>query len=89
VSQAFFAPRSAPSIAPSSRDASETFAAMSRVSDSEPEITYGTIPMRSTWERITIAPDIELHVRRPLSRAQNRWLDRLLREVHNLQPEEP
>jgi len=33
---------------------------------------------RSQWERYTLAPDIELHVRRPLSRDQNRRVERLL-----------
>ena len=33
---------------------------------------------RSQWERIWLAPDIELHVRRPLSRVMNRKLERLL-----------
>ncbi len=33
---------------------------------------------RSQWERITLAPDVELHVRRPLSRAQNRLVERLI-----------
>ena len=35
-------------------------------------------PERSQWDRITLAPDIELHIRRPLSREQNRQVDRLL-----------
>src|SRR4051812_40556202 len=35
-------------------------------------------PSRSQWERITLAPDIELHVRRPLSRAANKQVDRLI-----------
>jgi DNA-binding transcriptional MerR regulator len=33
---------------------------------------------RSQWERIALAPDIELHVRRPLSRIQNRAVDKLV-----------
>jgi DNA-binding transcriptional MerR regulator len=33
---------------------------------------------RSQWERIALAPEIELHVRRPLSRVMNRKLERLL-----------
>jgi DNA-binding transcriptional MerR regulator len=44
---------------------------------------------RSTWERIDLAPDIELHVRRPLTRAQNRWLEALLRAARTLSTEEP
>jgi len=35
-------------------------------------------PARSQWDRIALAPDIELHIRRPLSREQNRQVDRLL-----------
>ncbi len=33
---------------------------------------------RSTWERISLAPDIELHVRRPLDRQSNKDLEQLL-----------
>ncbi len=33
---------------------------------------------RSQWERIVLAPDIELHIRRPLPRAQNKQVDRLV-----------
>lgn len=33
---------------------------------------------RSTWERIALTPDIELHVRRPLDRRTNRLLEQLL-----------
>ena len=42
---------------------------------------------RSHWERISIAPDIELHVRRPLSKPDNRRLEELLRRVRELFPE--
>jgi DNA-binding transcriptional MerR regulator len=50
----------------------------SRVSPSPavgPHINPGE---RSTWERIPLAADLELHVRRPLDRETNRRLDRLL-----------
>ena len=33
---------------------------------------------RSQWERVTLAPDIELHIRRPLSRVVNRQVERLI-----------
>jgi len=33
---------------------------------------------RSQWERITLAPDIELHIRRPLARAVNQQVERLI-----------
>lgn len=39
---------------------------------------------RSTWERIGLTNDIELHVRRPLSREQNRQLEQLLRVARDL-----
>lgn len=39
---------------------------------------------RSQWERIVISPDIELHVRRPLSRIVNRQVDRLLAVAQEL-----
>lgn len=32
----------------------------------------------STWQRITVTPDIELHIRRPLPRSQRRDLEELL-----------
>ena len=33
---------------------------------------------RSQWERISLDPDIELHVRRPLTRHQNKRVERLI-----------
>ena len=33
---------------------------------------------RSQWDRVVLAPDIELHVRRPLTRDQNRRIERLV-----------
>jgi DNA-binding transcriptional MerR regulator len=41
---------------------------------------------RSTWERITLHPDIELQVRRPLARADQRRLDALLEAAQRLFP---
>lgn len=35
-------------------------------------------PTRATWERHTIAADVELHIRRPLTRDQQRRVDQLL-----------
>ncbi len=43
---------------------------------------------RATWERIELAPDIELHIRRPLTRAQNKLVDRLITQAHTLLSEE-
>jgi DNA-binding transcriptional MerR regulator len=39
---------------------------------------------RSTWERISITPDVEIHVRRPLDRRTNRQLDQLLHRAREL-----
>lgn len=44
---------------------------------------------RSQWERIALAPDIELHVRRPLSRPQSRKVDRLVSIARELLEEDP
>jgi DNA-binding transcriptional MerR regulator len=43
---------------------------------------------RSQWERIALEPDIELHVRRPLTRQQNRRLERLVKLHGELLQEE-
>ena len=39
---------------------------------------------RSTWERIALTADLELHVRRPLDRSTNRRLERLLAYAREL-----
>lgn len=41
-------------------------------------------PERSHWERYTLAPGVELHVRRPLTRSQNRAVARLVETAHQL-----
>jgi DNA-binding transcriptional MerR regulator len=33
---------------------------------------------RSQWDRIALSPDVELHIRRPLGRAQQKQVDRLI-----------
>ncbi len=45
-------------------------------------------PERGTWERIALHPDIELHVRRPLSRLQNKRVERLISIARQLLEEE-
>jgi hypothetical protein len=44
---------------------------------------------RSTWERISVTPDIELHVRRPLDRLANKQLGALLDAARRIFEEEP
>jgi DNA-binding transcriptional MerR regulator len=43
---------------------------------------------RSQWERISLTPDLELHVRRPLSREHNKLVDQLLAHARRLLEEE-
>ncbi len=45
-------------------------------------------PDRSHWERYALAPDVELHVRRPLTRSQNRAVTRLLEVARRLLEED-
>ena len=44
---------------------------------------------RSQWERIVLATDVELHIRRPLSRTLNKRVDRLVMIARELLEEEP
>ena len=46
-------------------------------------------PDRSQWDRIALTPDIELHIRRPLSRLQNKRVDRLIAIARELLEENP
>ena len=70
-----------PSIAAAAADATDLFG--NATSSPERRAT------RSTWERFALASDVELHVRRPLSREQNRRVDRLLAEARRILSEEP
>lgn len=50
---------------------------------------FPSTPVKSQWERISLAPDVELHVRRPLTRETNRRVEKLLDLArHILQEEE-
>ncbi|HUG48759.1 MAG TPA: MerR family transcriptional regulator [Candidatus Limnocylindria bacterium] len=46
------------------------------------------LPDRSQWERVALTPDIELHIRRPLMRHQNKRVDRLIAIARELLEEE-
>jgi DNA-binding transcriptional MerR regulator len=52
---------------------------------SEPAVRPGD---RSQWERIVLGPDVELHIRRPLPRAQNKQVDRLVTIARELLEED-
>ena len=45
-------------------------------------------PDRSTWERVALTPDVELHLRRPLDRQTNKRVDRLIRIARELLEED-
>ena len=46
-------------------------------------------PDRSQWDRIVLVPDVELHVRRPLTRHLNKQVDRLIAIARELLEEDP
>jgi len=50
--------------------------------------TAQKVSERSQWERIAFSVDVELHIRRPLSREQNRQVDRLVTFARKLFEEE-
>ena len=56
----------------------------------EPALSVGApvgVPeadQRSRWERIALSADVEIHVRRPLSRLDNRRLERLLEQARRV-----
>ena len=66
-------------------------AASVRLSESRPTFAESPEPpaARSTWERIALSRDVELHVRRPLTRDQNRLVERLLQLARELTTEDP
>ena len=45
-------------------------------------------PERSQWERLSLGPNIELHIRRPLGRLEQRRVDRLLTIARQVLKEE-
>lgn len=53
-------------------------ATASPMDPAETSALRATAPERSQWDRIAITDDIELHVRRPLSRDDNRRVERLI-----------
>lgn len=44
---------------------------------------------RSTWEQIRLAPDVELWIRRPATREQNKLVERLVQAARDYFSEEP
>jgi DNA-binding transcriptional MerR regulator len=60
----------------------------------EPSALYAETPSptpapdRSQWDRILLAPDVELHVRRPLGRRQHKRVERLIEIARELLEED-
>ncbi len=48
----------------------------------------GRAAERSQWERVVLAPDIELHIRRPLARVLNRKIEALIQHAREILKEE-
>jgi DNA-binding transcriptional MerR regulator len=48
-----------------------------------------TKPVAAMWERIPLAPDVELHVRRPLGRTANRRVERLITIAREILEDQP
>jgi DNA-binding transcriptional MerR regulator len=54
-----------------------------------PQLPPAASAGRAQWERIALTADVELHVRRPLSREDNRRVEKLLEKARELfRPEE-
>jgi DNA-binding transcriptional MerR regulator len=45
-------------------------------------------PVRSQWERVALTPDVELHIRRPLARSDQKRIDRLITIARELLQED-
>jgi len=63
----------------------ETYQPSPAPAPAEPTVRPGD---RSQWERIVLVPDVELHIRRPLPRAQNKQVDRLVTIARELLEED-
>ena len=92
------APAPAPSIAPrsgmprlmrqmSAADAPPSLAAAAPASSPEADPAAPALE-RSQWERIALSPDVELHIRRPLTRAHQKGVDRLVTIARELLEED-
>jgi DNA-binding transcriptional MerR regulator len=62
-------------------------AAAYRLSDYPEPPKPPAVTERSHWERFVVGPDIEIHVRRPLSKPGNRTAERLIAFARQLQEE--
>lgn len=56
--------------------------------DRAPEVGAATSEQRSQWDRIGLTPNVEIHVRRPLGRLENKRVERLITIARQLLREE-
>jgi DNA-binding transcriptional MerR regulator len=54
-----------------------------------PASRSSTRPVTAVWERIPLAPDVELHVRRPLSRTAHKRVERLITIAREILEDQP
>jgi len=59
-----------------------------RLAESSPSYAETPTADRSQWDRILLAPDVELHVRRPLGRRQHKRVERLIQIARELLQED-
>ncbi len=59
-----------------------------RLAESSQAYTETPTPDRSQWDRVVLAPDVELHVRRPLGRRQHKRVERLIEIARELLKED-
>jgi DNA-binding transcriptional MerR regulator len=79
---------SAPAPAPKMAKAADPMRAIVASAVIDP-LSFDTRPAaRAQYDRITLAPDVELHIRRPLSREMNRRVERLLQAARAIFDEE-
>ena len=79
----------APSRALYMREAPPLFAANEAPRSPEPQQSAPSARLeRSQWERVDLAPDIELHIRRPLPRSTAKRVDRLIEMARDLLEED-
>jgi len=91
VAESRFEPSSVPEFTPSTGEpvARPAFATPPAVPPSFLPSVAEPLPMeRSQWDRVVLSPDIELHIRRPLGRAQQKGVDRLIAIARELLEEE-
>ena len=64
------------------------FAVLPQLSAVREPVPTSKAGARSQWDRIAFSPDVELHVRRPLSREQNKQVERLTEAARHIFEEE-